>query len=1667
MRARKLNIFRTLVNLRRSREWGRGTTGVGTSCAGNTKPNHVGATTPQQGSAYPYRATAGSPGRNIYVKNQPFPNPRSRSDEFRGLGKGPADSAESPIPRPTEDAAPRSSVAGALGRTRKRGAVVCVAIAMGLLLVAAPQALALTPTTGFATRSDTLATLNGEVNPEGVQVTECFFEYGETTSYGNTASCVVDGGGEIGSGTSAVPVQAELTGLTLGHRYHYRLIAANAAPETKEGSDQAFTAGASHTFSTSFTGPESAPLSSPDTVAVDESTGDVYVSDPANYRVEKFTPAGEFILMFGMEVNKNGSDVCTAAEECQPGTPGSTPGAFARFFPTEYSGLGSNLYLAVDNSHGPSAGDVYVGDSADALVSKFDSEGHLIATWGHEGQLDGVGDPGGRFGLPLPLQGIAVKPEGTLIVAGGDGHFYEFAPDGSFLDAAYAGGHSEAFSGIAADAGGNVYEVNFVEAVNAISLVLLPGTLDIHQPEQIGIDESTSDGPFDSPLAIDPSTRNLYVLDGAQVRELLPTCWESTCTPIDTFGAGQLNSPRGLAVNAATGSVYVADAGDHRVAVFTANPYLPAATPTAATAVTATAATLHATVDPAGAGPITGCKVQYGPEPTDERQTLTIGATGTADLTAGSREVTGLTTSIGAFLPGETIEVPGAIPAGTVISAAPAGRLVLSAPATTTATAVPLAAKPSGGSYTLTFEGHTTGPIPYNATDGKLQQAITSVLGHNTSLGVEVAATVGGSPGGPYRVEFIGSLADTNVPQITADPSGLTPSGATITPATATQGQAGWTAATTTSCEPQALPYSESEFTAVTAQAPALAYATTYRFRLLAENSNGTDTSFSETFTTLPHAPVVGAESVAKAYADAAQIDAQVDPGGGDTAYRVEYVTQEHFEEEEFAHAEESPDLDAGSAKTPQALSAQLTGLAPATVYHYRVFASNECEAGVQCKAEGEAHTFTTLPSGIPTNDPCPNAHVRQQTSAAQLLDCRAYELVSAPHTAGYDVESNLIEGQAPFAGYPQAKTPSGEPKLLYGIHDGGVPGIGAPTNHGVDPYVATRTPEGWSTEYVGLPAAGIPSTAPFGSPLLAADQDLDTFAFGGSGLCAPCFSTGIETGIPLHSPGAEKPVQGMAGPEEPAPSAKSDGYVAEPLSANGSHLIFGSTSAFVEGANDNDGNVSIYDRDLKTGETHVVSKGPEGANLKCLQGSAACHSPGDPDGIAELAISSDGSHILLAQKASADADNVYWRLFMDVDDSEETIELIPKSAKKGVLFDGMTENGSTVFFSSEEHLTAEDTSHTGADIFMWSQKGEEEGTPLSLISTGDTASCDPVSNSNGPHWNTVGSAENCGAVAIGGGGGVASESGAIYFLSPETLEAGHGALNQPNLYLAAPGQSPRFIATLEPDNPLVLDSVKESGARHTADFQLTPSGAFAAFPSTLALAGHEEETAGHTVLYRYDASTETLACLSCTLTGLPSEGDSSLASDGLSLTDDGRVFFNSDAPLVATDTDERADVYQWEPEGAGNCIVKSPSYSNATKSCLALISAGTSAFDSGLLSTDASGKDAYFFTRDSLVPQDENGPTVKVYDAREGGGFPYSPPRADCKASDECHGAASPPPPPIEAGSEAGTPHNAEEEPKAKTCKKGFVLKHGKCVKKSKSHKHHKRANHKRGGKK
>jgi hypothetical protein len=727
---------------------------------------------------------------------------------------------------------------------------------------------------------------------------------------------------------------------------------------------------------------------------------------------------------------------------------------------------------------------------------------------------------------------------------------------------------------------------------------------------------------------------------------------------------------------------------------------------------------------------------------------------------------------------------------------------------------------------------------------------------------------------------------------------------------------------------------------------------------------------------------------------------------GAPVTYHFEYGT-------DTSYGSSNPPLPAPKSHFTVPLSSALSGLQPDTTYHVRLVATNA--AGT---TYGPDTVFTTYPAQVGGPDPCPNALARKQTSARQLPDCRGYELVSAADTGGYDVESSLVPGQAPFPGYPQARD-----RVLYAVHGGAIPGPWNATNRGPDPYLATRGASGWRTSYLGLPANLNPQAGSFSSVLGEADQRLSTLAFAGPGLCSPCFTNGgLETGIPVRAPNGQL-VQGMAGSlsgSVPA-TAMPEGKIARYFSADGTKLLFASEYAFEPGANSG-GDLTVYERNLTAGTTEIVSTDPSG---NALTGT-----------VSGLDVSAEGSRVVFGKGVSIDAvGNEYLHPYLHIAGREGSIDLAPATTS-GVLYAGMTADGSKVFFTSADKLTGEDTDNS-SDLYE-ADVDSSGSLHLSVKTASDSDACNPVANADGEHWNSAAGVADCSAVAISGGGGVAAATGAIYFLSPESF-GGQGTPNQPNLYLAHPNGSISLVGTLEPDNPLVLDSVKANATRKSGEFQTTSAGNYAAFTSTLPLSGLD--TDGFLTVFRYAADADQLACTSCETSGTTEAGiaaPAELPPAGLGLAADGRVFFTTAAQLSLLDANARKDVYQWsgaDPQ---------------------LISAGAGPFGSELLTVSPDGEDAFFFTHDVLAPEeDRNGSLAKIYDAREGGGFFVLPAAVPCQASDECHGAGSPTPglPDIKSSGKTSASY-------VLVCPKTRIKRRGQCVKKKARHKaRHKKA--------
>jgi phosphodiesterase/alkaline phosphatase D-like protein len=104
--------------------------------------------------------------------------------------------------------------------------------------------------TGAASSAtQTAATLNATVNPNGATVSDCHFDYGVTTTYGSSAPCTP----QPGSDASPVAVSASITGLSPSTTYHFRIVATNARG-TSKGADVTFTTLADLPVPTAVTG---------------------------------------------------------------------------------------------------------------------------------------------------------------------------------------------------------------------------------------------------------------------------------------------------------------------------------------------------------------------------------------------------------------------------------------------------------------------------------------------------------------------------------------------------------------------------------------------------------------------------------------------------------------------------------------------------------------------------------------------------------------------------------------------------------------------------------------------------------------------------------------------------------------------------------------------------------------------------------------------------------------------------------------------------------------------------------------------------------------------------------------------------------------------------------------------------------------------------------------------------------------------------------------------------------------------------------------------------------------------------------------------------------------------------------------------------------------------
>ena len=830
---------------------------------------------------------------------------------------------------------------------------------------------------------------------------------------------------------------------------------------------------------------------------------------------------------------------------------------------------------------------------------------------------------------------------------------------------------------------------------------------------------------------------------------------------------------------------------------------------------------------------------------------------------------------------------------------------------------------------------------------------------------------------------------------------------------------------------------------------------TKYRYLLKTENEDG-ESQAEGTFTT--QKPIeVRALYVSEVGTDGITLNAEVDPLGSPATGFFQYIDEAGYEagiraaEEEgktkeeaeaqgrgFDAAAEAPagagKIDFGAGEGTVRRRAQVYPLAPGTTYRYRLIATDNFAT-----LSSETKSFRTLAAHSPEAGSCPANEAFRSGPSASLPDCRAYELVSPLDKGGSDIRVLETNGHEPAV--LEQSSESGD-SLAFGSVRAFGDAASAPWT---SQYIAQRIAGAeWQTHSIDSPRIEDGT----GSPLAQADTEFKYFS---PDLCdtwqipyaEPPLSAGALTGFHNLYRRTDR-LCGSEGYEALAPRGKpglapgAGGFVLEleGVSADGTHAIFRSNGKLAPGGKA--GSFQLYES-VRGASPRFVCLKPGGAPVAggCTAGSGPRAETRGTN--VSGAISKDGQRIYWTDEVE---DKLYVRIggtqTLDVSKAAED-----EAKAKGSSFWGAASDGSRAIFT------------TGGRLYRFTLAGAE----TQLLAEG-----------------------------VIGVMGMSEDANRVYFASSKALAAG-AQEGKPNLYLyeasGGGGGSTSFIATLAAGDVNFLVKAPVVVEPHQRSARVTPDGLHAAFTSLAPLSGYDNADAstGEATkeVYLYQAAAKKLLCASCNPSGARPR---SVATEGTRfsaripgfetqmhaahvLSDNGsRLYFESADTLSPADSNGAVDVYQWEAPGAGSCKAASPSFSPQDEGCIDLISSGQSPIDSRFVEATADGRDVFFATLSSLLPQDYG--LIDIYDARAGGGLPMPSAAASCEG-EACQSPPAPPNDPTPGSSSFEGAGNVNEAG-AKPCKRGKVRRGGKCVKpkahKKKAHRKHKRhAQRGRGG--
>lgn len=865
---------------------------------------------------------------------------------------------------------------------------------------------------------------------------------------------------------------------------------------------------------------------------------------------------------------------------------------------------------------------------------------------------------------------------------------------------------------------------------------------------------------------------------------------------------------------------------------------------------------------------------------------------------------------------------------------------------------------------------------------------------------------------------------------------------------------------------------------------------TQYTFCLLASNGVGeTAVGSPVTFTTPAAAPVPVGESAADVSASSATLNLEVNAGGTDTTYRLEYGTSTSYAD--------NVEGDAGSLSGEATIGVHVQGLQPSTVYHYRFVVSNAVRQGV----EGEDQTFTTQRGG----------------SELGLLDGRQWELVTPPKKQGalfYALNRSHIFGGSPTDPFVAKASADGEAIVDLASQPSEVEPPGASNEVSV---LSTRGSAGWSSEVIAPP------------------HEQATGPSVGSGSEYHLFSEDLSRGIVDLFGNGFTPLSPEA--TESTPYLRTDflnGNVTEHCRASCYQPLVtrADTREGVKfGEENEEGRCEVTPgEEFQVCGARFVDATPDLSHIileagTVVEGEQLTSTPNETSGFAGrtfyewsggqlqplyLLPKSEGGVGVIASGVHIDGghpNGVYEETAAETLATETTATRTPGTP--------MSDDGS-VFFPYRGHLYLHDFAKDESfrlDVAQGvAEPSQDEASILYAANDGSKFFfTDPQRLTTA----AGGGIYECRVVEVAGSPKCELE---LTGLSGGSLIGGSSDAS----YLYFVGAGERLIVDhyengkwTTGEGPVVSSTDGATGLLAHEDqapvYRVSPDGRFVAFMSDHDLTGYDNRDAisgqPDIEVYLYDAITNKLVCASCNPTGARPRGTTFFNNGALVggvflgsepwtaaslppwtnslygpegelyqprfLSDTGRLFFNSVEALVPQDVNGTQDVYEYEPVGVGSCSTSSVTFGERSGGCVGLVSSGSSPDESAFMDASETGGDVFFITTAKLAPADYDD-ALDVYDAHECttavpcfASEPVSPPA--CSTGDACKAAPTLQPtifgaPPSATFSGAGNlsppPGGRGSNPpkvtkKTVNCKKGFVKnKQGKCMKKPKKKK-------------